>query len=216
MDTVATDNIIVAEDYDGVFVDDVSGGFKALLREDGKKNALLRKIEFDGFKELGYQLLKTNAFSRFVSSHLPTNMGPRPEALEILEIAQGFGAELMLLTSNPRLDLGAFEHEAGKRGLKIDAVFVANPMDKGMVLDAMSNGKKLLFEDDPAVAQRAALHRNIDVGIVRESYNSIGSRLVSANPRVHRMNDWSEAISLSRSFAQSNSANVQGQKQKSV
>ena len=76
----------------------------------------------------------------------------------------------------------------------------------------MSRGRKLLFEDDPAVAQRAASYKNIEVGIVRENYNGMGSRLISANPRVHRMNDWNEAISLARNFAQSGTNSMQGQK----
>ena len=75
----------------------------------------------------------------------------------------------------------------------VQALFVENPMDKGIVLDAMSKGKKLLFEDDPTIASRAASYKNIEVGIVRENYNGIGSRFISANPRVHRMNDWARS-----------------------
>ena len=119
-------------------------------------------------------------------------------------------------TSNSRIDLGAFEHEVAQQGIMVEAIYVGNPKDKGGVLDAMSRGRKLLFEDDPAVAQRAASYKNIEVGIVRENYNGMGSRLISANPRVHRMNDWNEAISLARNFAQSGTNSMQGQKQKSV
>ena len=212
---MAKDSIIIAEDYDGVYVDDVEVAFKNLLRTEGQKNPLLQTMHFDGFKELGYQLFKSKALLHFVLGHLPTGLAPRPEALEIFNAANGSDVEFVLLTSNPKLDPVTFERESERSGIRVHAVYVRNPMDKGMILDAMSEGKKLLFEDDPTVAQKAASYKNVEVGIVRESYNSIGSRLVSANPRIHRLGNWSEAISLAQNFVQSNLNAQQSQKAKS-
>lgn len=92
------EEITVAQDYNGVFLDDLGETFRRMLRIETRSN-----LPIDVCKGIGYHLLRMKYLLR-VAEKFIDEVKPREEAVKVFQIAQSAGARIVLVTSNPKFN----------------------------------------------------------------------------------------------------------------